>query len=367
MLGLELTPGDADAAPYDRARAAALADEYVELLVLLATLRAASGDALYALHFERALGRAATFKRLKSLVAHGVLARQQIGDARSVYRLRRRALSLSPRLRVRAGDAARGPLADHDANYCWLRGSLWAALTKEGYAVGRGRDELLALRRYLVDEQAKRAHGTNAARVLDALRADPTLTPLFRSRCTTCTFEGPLATTLKACARCRGRVEHTLADRRFECRKCGHVSDRDEPHDIGARSGRRCKGALREVDHLPFDVAWRISSGARELMLVFVDDPSRDLFEQLRELPLRIAGQPRVPIVLRTTDLASVFDRANMAWVSKGERHRALLRAFSDAGDKHAFPFATTAEVVDVSPELQLRLSPHRRPKTKGH
>lgn len=365
MLDLELTSD----APRDRAAAAALAAEHEELLVLLTTLRAASGDALHVLYFQPALGRAAAFKRLKALVAHGLLAHQELAEARSIYRLARAAASFSPRVRARSTDALRRPLSDDDAGYCWLRASLWAELVKQGYRVGRCSDELLALRRFLVDAQAKHAEagGSNAARVLAALRAEPTLTPLFRSRCAPCAWQGPLGAALAACPNCRRRVEQALAEHRFACPKCGYVSDRDEPHETRERSPRRCKGSLRETDALPFDVAWRTTTGVREVLLVFVDDPSRDLVDQLRALPLRIAGQPRLPIVLRTTDITSVFDRAKGRFIAKGERHRALLRAFSDAGDRHTFPFSTTAEVVDVRPELQLRLGPHRRPKDNDH
>ena len=78
-------------------------------------------------------------------------------------------------------------------------------------------------------------------------------------------------------------------------------------------------------------------------------------------LPLRIVGQPRVPVLLRTTDSASSFDRRNGEWVTRGDRHRELLRAFSDAPGKSAFPFKTTTDVVDIRPELQLRFSPRRK------
>ncbi|MBI1948561.1 MAG: hypothetical protein HYS27_22935 [Deltaproteobacteria bacterium] len=348
--------------------AASLATEHEELLLLLTTLRAAGGDALYVLYFARSYCRSASYRRLTSLVTHGLLARQQLAEKRSVYRLAHAAHSLSERVRVRSTDNSRKPLTDEDADHCWLRSALWAELVTRGYRVGRGRDEVLALRRFLVDEQAKRAAGGgSAARVLTALRSEPALTPLFRSRCASCRWQGPLGSAIAACPTCRGRAEQALAERRFECPKCGHVSDCNELHDNRRHTGRRCKGAMREVDHLSFDVAWRTATGTREVLLVFVDEPGRDLIDQLRALPLRIAGQPRVPIVLRTTDPFSVFDRAKSRWVAKGERHRALLRAFSESGDKHSFPFSTTADVVDIRPELQLRLSPHRRTKDMTH
>lgn len=354
----------------ERAAAAALAAEHEELLVLLTTLRAASGDALCALYFDAKLARRAAFRRLKALTECAVLARQELTDHRSVYRLAGAALSLSARVRARVSDAARKPLSDDDASYCWLRSALWAELKKQGFEIGRGPSELLALRRFLVDTQVKRSNAGDqgAGRVLAALRSEPTLTPLFRSRCKACRWQSDLRVAVGSCPSCNGHTEQVLSERRFACSKCGHVADRAEEHGDGATRPRRtCSGTMREADHLPFDVAWRTTNGVREVLLVFVDDPGCDLVDQLRELPLRVAGQPRVPIVLRTTDIASIYSRETGSWTSKGERHRALLRAFSDDGDKHSFPFSTTAKVVDVCPQLQLRLSHNRPRKVMSH
>lgn len=366
MHGAELS---AHVVTRERAEAEALAAEHEELLLLLTTLRAASADALCALYFERTLAARAGHRRLKALVEHALVARQAIADNRSAYRLAGAALALSTRIRARVSDAARKQLSEDEAEYGWLRSSVWAWLARRGFHVGRGLDELLALRRFQIDEQQKRAQvgSADAIRVLNALRADPLLTPLFRSRCGRCRWEGPLGASITICPTCQGRAEPCLAQRRYECTKCGRASDRAEPHDGPDRPRRPCAGTMREADHLAFDVAWRTASGRREVLLVFVDDPGRDLAEQLRALPLRIAGQPRLPIILRTTDVASVFNRDTQVWTSTGERHRALQGAFSDAGDSRMYPFATTAEVVDPCPKLQLRLSHNRRRKDKNH
>jgi hypothetical protein len=86
--------------------------------------------------------------------------------------------------------------------------------------------------------------------------------------------------------------------------------------------------------------------------------------DQLNVLPLRVAGQPVVPVVLRTTDENSVFDSIARTWIATGTRHRELLRAFSEDGDPRLFPFSKTAKVIDVRTELQLRLRPSYRSKT---
>ena len=86
--------------------AASLATEHEELLLLLTTLRAAGGDALYVLYFARSLCRSASYRRLTALVAHGLLARQQLAEKRSVYRLAHAAHSFSERVRARSVSVA---------------------------------------------------------------------------------------------------------------------------------------------------------------------------------------------------------------------------------------------------------------------
>lgn len=344
-----------------------LPSQYEELFVLLTVLRAASADALHTLFFaDRSAGASlrSTYRALAALERTGFLERQLLPGSRSVYRMTGRAYASSPRVRRRATETLRRPMSEAIANFCWLRASTWAELKKRGYRVGRDDAALRAARRFLVDSQrsvvdrATGASRADAARVLAALRATPSLTPMFRSKCAACAAEGPLGQVLKTCASCGGSTTQVAAKHRFECAGCGHVSDRDEEHQ-SARDARRrgpCRGPMRDVDHVPFDVAWRESAAGVEIVLVVVDDPTRSLRDQLNTLPLRVAGQPAVPVALKTTDCQSVFDPRDRRWISTGERHRELLRAFSEDGVRGLFPFSTTAKLVEVRPELQLRL-----------
>jgi len=373
MLDSELSSSSSISRPgsHLRRRARELAEEHEALLVLLTTLRAASAQSLRTLYFERPPRYGSerdAYRQLARLVAHGLIAKQNAPSSRSLYRLASAGLSLSERVRARATDAMRKRVPDSEAGHCWLRSALWAELVERGYVVGRGQQELVALRRFLIDKQATRAAGKDAeaTRVLAALRVEPTLTPLFRSHCARCEWASDVSRALRSCPRCAGSLAQSLSERRFECPRCGAVSDRDEAHE-SKRHGGQCTGAVREIDHLSFDVAWRASAKGREVLLVFVDDPAVSLDVQLRALPLRIVGQPRLSIVLRTTDPSSVFDRATGQWTAMGDRHRALVRAFSEDGARDAFPFSMTADVVDIKPELQLRLGQLRRKKDKSH
>src|SRR5262249_14476338 len=153
------------------------------------TLRGAGSEALHALHFaEHPNGGSsmrATYRWINALEDAGLLEKQIIHGSRSVYRLTHRSLTSSPRVARRAIEAFRRPMSTSIANYTWLRAALWAELKNRGYRVGRGRDELRAIRRFLVDAQRDRvarlsgSERADAERVLDALRADPTITPLF--------------------------------------------------------------------------------------------------------------------------------------------------------------------------------------------
>ena len=372
MLDLELTPRTARRERFKRARAEALAGENEDLFVLLTVVHAASAPALHTIYFARR-GKPttprSTTRALSALLDQGLLERQLLTGNRSVYRLTSRSYASSPRVHQRATENIRAPIPEHIAGYCWLRSNVWADLVKQGYEVGRGRNEVRAVRRSLVDRQravVETASGPErvaAERVLTALRADDTLTPCFRSRCPACGDIGALNVALTRCARCGARPNQVASESRFECSKCGLASDvRDERHG-GARV---CTGAMREVDHLPFDVAWRSSGSSTDVVLILVDDPERNLRDQLNTLPLRIAGQPRLPIVIRTTDPYSVFDPVAGKWIAQGDRHRLLLRAFSDDGDRRLFPFSSTADVIDVRPNLQLRLRVNRKDTTHG-
>jgi hypothetical protein len=367
MLAPELTPRTARRERRREKRQLLLPSEHEELFLLLAVLRAASAEALHALHFVEHSGATSirsTYRALTALERAGFLERQMIPGSRAVYRMTARAYASSPRVRRRATETVRRPLSEAIAGYCWLRAATWAELKKRGYCVGRDGAALHAVRRFVVDAQravvaaATGAARADAARVLAALRATPSITPMVRSKCARCATIGLLGQASKTCATCGGDTTLSAAEHRFECAGCGYLSDRDEEHR-NVRDGRRrgpCRGPMREMDHVPFDVAWRESAAGIEVVLVVVDDPTRSLRDQLNALPLRVAGKPAIPIALKTIDSQSVFDPRARRWISTGERHRELLRAFSPDGDRHLFPFSTTARVVEVRPELQLRL-----------
>lgn len=372
MFDLDLTPRSARKERFKANRKNVLAAEYEGLFLLLTTLRAASAHSLHTLYFAARAApttRRQTRRELSALVENGLLEREALTASRCVYRLTSRSYASSERVRQRATETIRAPIADHIGGYCWLRAAVWAELASSGYRVGRGRDEVRALRRFLVDRQravvaaASGADKADTERVLAMLRTDPSLTPVFRSRCPRCGAVGAVNVSLDRCAACGARPNQVVSELRFECPKCHFASDVAEPRHGAARA---CDGGMREVDHLSFDVAWRPSGAGADVVLVLVDNPERKLKDQLQPLPLRIAGQPRVPIILRTTDPYSVFDPVAHEWIAKGDRHRELLRAFSEDGDRRLFPFVTTSVVVDIQPNLQLRLRVQRRETTNA-
>ena len=369
MLPPDLTPRTARRRRREAQREEYLAVAHEELFVLLTTLRAAGADALHTLHFaehpDGGASQRSTYRWLAALEAAELLERQIVHGNRGVYRMTHRAFTSSPRVMRRASEAIRRPLSPAIAGYAWMRASMWAELRNRGYRVGRGRDELRAVRRFLIDNQRARVailegpERRRAEHVLETLRSDPTLTPLFRSQCGACGTSGALDRALAACAHCGAKPSQVASELRFECGECGHISDREEgPHENAKDRRHKCTGALRETDHVPFDVAWREGAGGMEVTLIVVDDPGRTIPDQLNVLPLRVAGPPIVPVVLRTTDENSVFDSIAGTWIATGTRHRELLRAFSEEGDRRLFPFSRTSQVVEVRPELQLRLRP---------
>jgi len=377
MLAPELTPRTARRRRRKGQRDDYLACAHEQLFLMLATLRAASAEALHTLYFaEHPDGGAslrATYRWLAALEAAELLERQVIHGKRGVYRMTHRAYTSSPRVMRRATDRFRHAMPPAIAGYAWMRASIWAEPKNRGYRVGRGRDELRATRRFLIDNQKARVamlegpERRRAEHVLETLRSDPTLTPLFRSHCGACGSYGPLNQALTACAHCGAKPSQVASELRFECPECGRVSDGDDSEHESARDKRRkCTAALRETDHVLFDVAWREGPAGMEVTLIVVDDPGRTIPEQLNVLPLRVAGQPIVPVVLRTTDENSVFDSIAGTWIATGARHRELLRAFSEDGDRRLFPFSKTAKVIDVRADLQLRLRPSHPKKSEA-
>lgn len=364
MRGAELTCHAPKSRRPGAARAAAIAEQREQLFMLLATLRAASADSLHSLHFARlpvAVGRRQAYRTLTALEAAGYLARCALGAKRVIYRLTARAFESCESVRRRASDVARRDPPAALAHYLWLRAALWAALAREGYRVGRGVDAQLALRRFLLERQAKAVAAdtgdarASARRVLAHLRSDPELTPLFRCVCPRCRTAGRLMEAADHCQRCQAPLRQQPARERYRCTRCRLVSDAPIAHRR-ARRGGACDGLMRLADPLGFDLAWRRGASGDDVVVLFVDHPTVALAEQLRALPLHTLGQPRVPVILRTTDPLSTYNQWEARWEAQGERHRQLLRAFSAEGDARLFPYATTAQVVDVRPDLQIRL-----------
>lgn len=352
-----------------RAADAAFAGAHEDLLVLLTVLRGASTESLHALHFSKQPAPTTlrqTYRDMHRLERIGLLERQYLEKGRCVWRLTAKGHASSPRVQRRAAETIRRPMSDLVGGYCWLRSALWAELANRGYRVGRGVEEQHAVRRFLIDKQravvraASGAAREAAERVLQTLRADRALLPLFRSICPKCGTASELRQIVTNCPRCTTRVNQVPSAARYLCARCGHESDRAEPHQSRRVRARRCEGTMREVDYVDFDVAWRPAGSTFEVVLIVVDDAQRSIRRQLDVLPLRTLGQPKVPVVLRTTDHYSVLNSITCRWHSTGPRHLALLRAFTESGDRHLFPFSLTAEVIDVRPELQLRIRPYR-------
>ena len=160
MLAPELTPRTARRRRRKVQREEYLAVAHEELFVLLTTLRAAGAEALHTLYFaEHPDGGAslrATYRWLSALEAADLLERQVIHGKRAVYRMTNRAYTSSARVLRRATEAFRRPMSPAIAGYTWMRAAIWAEMKNRGYRVGRGRDELRAVRRFLIDTQRAR-------------------------------------------------------------------------------------------------------------------------------------------------------------------------------------------------------------------
>ena len=63
-----------------------------------------------------------------------------------------------------------------------------------------------------------------------------------------------------------------------------------------------------------------------------------------------------MPVVLRSTDPDSRYDRKSHAWAVKGPRHQQLERTFLEDGFDEKLRLSTTATLVEVLPDLQLHI-----------
>ncbi len=112
-----------------------------------------------------------------------------------------------------------------------------------------------------------------------------------------------------------------------------------------------------EGPDLSYSVAWKGPPTAPlALRLVVVLSPRLSRKKQLEALPLRIAGQPKIPVILRPADDGTTVHQKTGALTYSGPQHRALLRAFREHRNPGAFPYWETAEVLNYRPDLWARL-----------
>lgn len=356
-----------------RVRPDVKARPYFGLFLLLAELRAANAESLHTLFFApQKIPFRTMMRRLADLVAARYLSRARLRGSRSIYHLTAKSLEMVSTRRLGASEMLRRRPRGRQAEHCWLRGCYRAALKKDGFTVGRSNDEILELRRHLIDQAVARVGQAKEAfeqmrleTALHLLRTHKHLLPIFRDVCDHCQWQGRLSKPSVACERCKNPTRRKIARDVLKCRSCGAFRDRIGRHEDRRKKGAECNGRLRVVDALPFDVAWRKRDGRRELVILFIDNPSRPLKAQLAELPLGIDGQPLVSIIVRSVDPDSRIDPTGKGWLSIGPRHRALLRAFqkrkvedrdeeedSDL-DQHDH-LGATANVIDPYPALHV-------------
>ena len=353
-----------------------LAPEDESLFLRLGDLRAAPSAALYTLELSKRYSSiwGGAGAHLARLVEQKYLARYGIAGTRyRVLHLTRKALDAFPSVGARFSEHVGRTPTDEVAARGWIRSSLLAALVSDGFVVGRDLKALTALRRHLIDRQEaliaeRSAQGASVraeAVVRDALRASHRLRPHIAAYCDACGVVEALDSPKGQCS-CGATLRREIVTEPWRCSKCEHVATVTEPHlvlreDIEnerlVRLPVECRGTLRPSPYLPFDVAYR----AGDLLVVLADDPCRSIRSQLRELPLRVPGQPRLKLVLRHADDASLFDPETKTWVVRGPRLRQLEHAFNPRGASVLFPFWETADVLDYRPELQFRVLPKRR------
>lgn len=168
-----------------------------------------------------------------------------------------------------------------------LRASMWAESVRAGFAVGCNADALRALRDRSPD-----------------LLPEPALPHLLRRLfCPACwtRLSADLTVEYDACPNCGHGLSLEDVEAPFGCTDCDFINDGPLgpiPHfatRAGDFDGSQCDGALVARPYLPYDVAWTAS----RLVVLLVEDSTRDTEEQLRQLPRGRAGRP-LPIVVRT-------------------------------------------------------------------
>lgn len=320
-------------------------------------LRAASAESLHAFFFapKRRIRSVRTSARMiAKLLDEGYLARQPIDGGRSIYHLTRKSVALFTAEGIDVSDMLRRSVTPAIGGYLWLRASLLCRLLGWGYRVGRGPEAVHALRRFFVDAVRERAvrlpRREDYELTLKWLREN--FRPPILDECRACSIR-VIDAVGGRCPRCRRRTHGSLPARTFRCGTCSAVVVAPGPHRA---SNGLCAGLVRELDCLPFDLAWRWSVKTVEVTVPFVDNPARGLLAQLKELPLRHTNDPKVRVILRTTDPDSLFSRTRGEWANIGPRHRLMLRAFSHDGLPREYPYVLSSTIAEVAEDLQLNL-----------
>lgn len=344
---------------------------YEELFMLLGELRCASIAQLHELFFKPLLTRASqslslrsTYNRIATLQKHGYLKSYAItGTPHVVMHLSEKARLSFPHVASAFGHTVRKPPTNDIAAWAFTRAGLWAALTSDGFTIGRDLRALMALRRNLVDRQRARLEllsgpeRAEAERTLQELRSAPLLSPLAFVRCKECgrrSKVGVLNTNVP-CPSCAGALKSELVAVPHQCAACGYVGPKPEPHK-NSSTRAPCLGLMKERQYLPFDVAFKKEGSSYEVLLPLVDNPMRSVQKQLEELPLRFLGQPRLKVILQPSDDDSIYDLDLGSFTVIGPRFRQLIRAFSPNEDpRAAFPYWRSAEVITYRPELAFR------------
>ena len=310
-------------------------------------LRAASVEALHHLFFTRSFpdqSTRTTGRMIAALIDEGYLAQMRLPYGRIVCHLTRSSLVTFEDAGIDVPETLRRPPTVEVGGFLWLLSNVRAEHVRGGFSVGRGPAAAYALRRFLLDS------GPPLPRdVSDAIRANPTFRPMMVAGCDDCGFRAELWARTTACPRCKRATHPVPVDARFECVGCKAVGSRPGLHES-------CALLMREIDSLPVDVAWVKTGRSYDVRLLFVEHPARGLGAQLAELPLMHVGAPMVPVVLKSTDPDSRYDRKRHTWAVKGPRQQQLERTFKDRGFDTALPFSETATVVDALPDLQLHL-----------
>ena len=344
---------------------------YEELFMLLGELRSASVAQLHELFFRPVLKRTShplslrsTYNRIATLQKHGYLKSYAItGTPHVVMHLTEKARVTFPLVASAYGHTVRKPPTNDIAAWAFTRASLWAALTTDGFTVGRDLRALTALRRNLVDRQRARLEmlsgpkRAEAERTLQELRSAPVLSPLSFVRCKDCgrrSKVGVLNTNVP-CPSCAGALKSELVAVPHQCVACGYFGPKPEPHK-NPSTRAPCPGTMKARQYLPFDVAFKKEGSSYDVVLPLVDNPMRSIQKQLEELPLRFLGQPRLKVILQPSDDDSVYDLDQGSFTVIGPRFRQLIRAFSPNEDpRAAFPYYRSAEVITYRPELAFR------------